>query len=154
MVDWLWKQARRGKRIGGGVPGAFFLKHTRREKRAYSAAINLFFGALLGANLGTAGTLPLSDYIFLVILLVGTVTTIHMSVVSERRGYMAALVLLYVMLFVLLYLRPESRPAMPEEDMLKLLATLAIWFGSATFIEFIPTVDPPARTPPPDEAAV
>ena len=128
MVDWFWKQ-------------------TRREKRAHTGALSLCFGALLGANLGTLGELPLRDYVFLVILLVGTVTTIQLSMASERRGYTAMLILLYVGILAALYFVPGARPSMAEEDLLKLLATLAIWFGAVVMIELVPTVDPADRTP-------
>ena len=118
-------------------------QQTRREKRAHISGLGLFFGALLGANLGTLSGLPLGDYIFLVVLLVGAVTTIHISMTSERRGYVAALILMYVALLGAVYLIPSLRPAMTEQDLLKLLATLAIWFAAIVLVELVPAVDPP-----------
>ena len=49
---------------------------TGREKEALVQGTNLFFGALLGVNLGTANDLPLSVYALLVLLLAGTVGTL------------------------------------------------------------------------------
>ena len=128
-----------------------FWKQTRREKRAHSAALNLFFGALLGANLGTLTGLPLRDYVYLIVLLVGTVSTLHISIASERRGYIALLILFYLALFAAHFLKPSLRPAMAEDDLLKLVATLAIWFGAVVMVEFTPTLDPPASAPPPEQ---
>lgn len=115
-------------------------QQTEGEKRGMVAGLSLFFGALLGANLGTLGDLPLRDYVFLVILLVGAVATIQMSVTSERRGYAIGLILFYMLLLAAVYLVPSLRPALAEADLAKLLATLAIWLGSVVLVEVTPAV--------------
>ena len=125
---------------------AKFWQQTRREKSAHVSGLGLFFAALLGANLGTLGNLPLSDYVFVVVLLVGAVTTIQISMTSERRTYVAALVLLYVAVLGAVYLIPSLRPAMTEEDLTKLLATLGIWLAATVLVELAPVADPPDRS--------
>ena len=66
-------------------------KHTG-EKVGSVDGLNLFFGALLGANLGTMQSLPLLQYGKLVILLAGTVIVLRMISTSERRAKVLALV--------------------------------------------------------------
>ncbi|MGZ8282306.1 MAG: hypothetical protein ACXWUN_05055, partial [Allosphingosinicella sp.] len=99
---------------------ARFWQQTEREKRSNVSGLSLFFGALLGANLGTLNELPLRDYVGLVVLLVGAVTTIQISIATDRRRYALGLIALYVVLLGCLYLVPDLRPAMAEKDLLKL----------------------------------
>jgi hypothetical protein len=122
-------------------------QQTEREKHAHIAGLSLFFGALLGANLGTLGELPLKDYVFLVVLLLGAVATIQVAAASERRGYAVALILAYVLLLGLIYLAPDFGPDIPRDDLEKMLATLAIWLGAVVMVEAAPT----ARTESPSD---
>ena len=124
---------------------AKFWQQTEREKRATVGALGLFFGALLGANLGTLNELPLKDYVMLVVLLVGAVTTIQISVASERRVQAFATVAVYVAIIASIYLFPGLRPHMAESDLLKLLATLAIWLGMTVVVEATPSSEEIAR---------
>lgn len=51
----------------------------RAETRAGAIdGLNLFFGALLGANLGTLDHIRLVEYVQLIVLLAGTVVTVRM----------------------------------------------------------------------------
>ena len=88
--------------------------------------LNLFFGALLGANLGTMQALELRQYITLVILLAGTVMVLRMLSTSERRTYMLALVTFYAFVLgsVLTFIPPKG---VSPADLQRLAATLAIW---------------------------
>lgn len=88
--------------------------------------LNLFFGALLGANLGTMQALEIRQYVTLVVLLAGTVMVLRMLSTSERRSYVLGLVALYVVIFaaILLFLPPKG---MSAGDLHRLVATLAIW---------------------------
>jgi hypothetical protein len=54
MFRRFFNQAPREDQAGRAAPRIFtFWRQTRREKRANGTALSLFFGALLGANLGT-----------------------------------------------------------------------------------------------------
>jgi len=115
--------------------------------------VNLFFGALLGANLGTLDHVPLFDYVKLVILLAGTVMTIRMMSTSRERRRVLLLVLFYVILISALLLLPDFRPeGMNPQDLNRLVATLAIWIGSVLLIELSPVQEDsrePAASEPP-----
>jgi hypothetical protein len=115
-------------------------QQTEREKRGHVAGLGLFFGALLGANLGTLAELALGDYVFLVVLLVGAVTTIQVAAASERRLYSVGLILAYVLLLGAVYLFPDIRPEIRREDLEKMFVTLAIWLGAVVMVEAAPTV--------------
>ena len=119
---------------------AKFWSQTEREKRGTVAGLGIFFGALLGANLGTLGELPLRDYIFLVILLAGAVVTIQMTMTSERRGYVVGTFAIYLVVMAMMYLLPDTRPEIPEDDLLKLAATMGIWLVATLSVELTPTI--------------
>ena len=103
--------------------------------------LNLFFGALLGANLGTMQTLALRDYVTLVILLAGTVMVLRMLSTSERRSYMLSLVGVYVAIFavVLLFVPPKG---ISPDDLHRLAATLGIWVLCILGAELSPVREP------------
>jgi hypothetical protein len=110
--------------------------------------LNLFFGALLGANLGTLDPLPLGEYVKLVILLAGTVVTLRMVSTSERRLYMLGALAVYALLLVALVTIPRMQPeGMATGDLHRLVATLTIWVLFVLLSEFSPVRDEPA--PPP-----
>ena len=50
--------------------------------------LNLFFGALLGANLGSIQGMSLPYYVELIFLLAAVVMTVRMLSTSPRRTYM------------------------------------------------------------------
>ena len=102
--------------------------------------LNLFFGALLGANLGTLQGMGLSDYIKLVILLAGTVMVLRMLSTSERKPYMVATLLFYVAILASILLVPKLQPkGMAIADLHRLVATLGIWILFVIASEFTPT---------------
>ncbi len=118
---------------------------TRREKAGNVDGINLFFGALLGANLGTTGTLPPMSYAQLVALLVGLVVTIRMVTVSERRRYAYGTLGAYVLLFAAVLLVPGlGIDGLGGADLDRLLLTLGIWVTATVLIDLFPVRDPPA----------
>jgi hypothetical protein len=71
-------------------------RYTRRDKIGGIDGLNLFFGALLGANLGTLEGLALRDYVNFIVILAGTVMTIRMLSISERRWMMLGTLALLV----------------------------------------------------------
>jgi predicted membrane channel-forming protein YqfA (hemolysin III family) len=90
--------------------------------------LNLFFGALLGANLGSMQHMALFDYAQLIVLLAGTVMVLRMLSTSERRTYMLITLAFYVAIIAAVLLVPKLQPkGMPLEDLHRLIVTLAIW---------------------------
>ncbi len=116
---------------------------TKGEKTGTIDGISLFFGALLGANLGTLGALPLYEYVKLILLLAGMVVAIRMVSTSERRVYALATLALYVGLVAAMLFLPGLQPeGLSQADLNRLVATLAVWLGTTLLVEFYPTRDP------------
>ena len=112
---------------------------TKREKLGTIDGINLFFGALLGANLGTLGTMPLGEYVKLVALLAGLVMTIRLVSVSERRGYALGMLAFYLVLVASILFLPALQPdGLSANDLNRLAATLIIWVSATMLTEFYP----------------
>ena len=130
-MSFLWRQTEGGKL--GGLDG-----------------LNLFFGALLGANLGTIDDVPLSEYIKLILLLAGTVMTIRIISTSKQRRYTFGLAAFYVALIAAMFLSDDLRPqGMTPDELNRLVATLAIWIGFVVLIELSPVhpdEEEPARS--------
>jgi hypothetical protein len=118
-------------------------RYTPGEKAGSIDGLNLFFGALLGANLGTMQSLPIPEYVKLIILLAGTVIVLRMLSTSERRVKVFLLLAVYVVLVGGIFFVPEFKPkGLPDRDLYKLLATLAIWLGFVLISELTPTREP------------
>ena len=112
-------------------------RNTPGGKTGAIDGLNLFFGALLGANLGTMQALDLPQYIELVLLLAGTVMVLRMLSTSERRTYMLVLVGIYIAIIgaLLVFLPPKGLPA---ADLHRLTVTLAIWVACILGAELSP----------------
>ena len=118
------------------------MTQTSREKLGYLDGINLFFGALLGANLGTLGTIPLGDYIVLIGVLAGLVMAIRAVSLSERRVYsLVMLALCIAVMACFLFVPPMQPEGLGQADLNRLGATLFVWVAVATAVEFYPTRD-------------
>ena len=116
-----------------------FFRNTPGGKAGTIDGLNLFFGALLGANLGTMQGLALYDYIKIIVLLAGTVIVIRLVSTSERKMYVAANVLLYIALIGALLFYPAFQPkGVDAADLHRLGATLAIWFALVLSSELLP----------------
>jgi predicted branched-subunit amino acid permease len=116
--------------------------HSKREKLGIVDGINLFFGALLGANLGTVNALPLPDYIELIALLAALIMAIRLASVSERRVYAYATLASLVAIVVLILLVPFTRPdGLGGADAQRLVATILIWVAATTLVEFYPSYE-------------
>jgi hypothetical protein len=118
------------------IPG--LLTQTPREKSAMVDGIGLFFGALLGANLGTLDGLSLDDYVKIVFVLAATVMALRMFSMSERRVYAYILLAVYAGM-VALYLHFQMPAGLAPGDGDRLLVTLAIWLAAVVFVELHPT---------------
>lgn len=119
-----------------------FFRGTAGGKAGAIDGLNLFFGALLGANLGTMQSMALWDYVKLIFLLAGTVMVIRMLSTSERRIYMLINVALYVVLIAGFLFVPSFQPkGVPEADLHRLAATLGIWVAFVLASELTPVSD-------------
>ena len=120
------------------------LTQTPREKAATVDGIGLFFGALLGANMGTLEGLGLYDYAKLIIILAATVMTLRVFSTSERRGYAYALLVLYIAI-VAIFLFGQRPAGLSEDDAQRLAVTLAVWLAAVLIVEFQPVAAATAR---------
>jgi hypothetical protein len=118
--------------------------HYRTDGQCWARAgaidgLNLFFGALLGANLGTLSGLRLVDYVKLITLLAGTVMALRMVSTAEKRRYMLLLLAVYGLLLIGLVMIPQMKPeGMKVDDLNRLAATLAVWVLFALGLELTP----------------
>lgn len=114
-------------------------RQTEREKQGMVNAINLFFGALLGANLGTLDAMPLGGYALIVLLLAGAVGAIQVALHSERRLYAAATLGAYALLLGLMLAFPTRIiDGLALDDMQRIIVTLIVWLGMAIVTELVP----------------
>jgi len=121
-------------------------RYTPGEKAGSVDGLNLFFGALLGANLGTMQSLALVDYGKIVVLLAGTVIVLRMVSTAERRAKVLGLIVVYVALVGANFFLPQFKPkGLPDRDLYKLVATLAIWLVFILVAEFTPMRESPRR---------
>jgi hypothetical protein len=129
-------------------------RNTAGGKAGATDGLNLFFGALLGANLGTLDRLRLVEYVWLVTVLAGTVMTVRMVSTSERRPLMLAVLSVYAALLAALVLIPDFKPKnMAVDDLYRLAATLAVWVAFVLGIELSPVHEPPVPEDRGDQAS-
>jgi predicted membrane channel-forming protein YqfA (hemolysin III family) len=125
-------------------------RNSRAGKEGALDGLNLFFGALLGANLGTLDAMALVDYIQLTTLLAATVMTLRMFVTSERRVYMFVVLAIYALLLAAFVTLPSLKPeGLRIEDLHRLVATLSVWMILVVAIVVSPVRDlgPSAEQP-------
>ena len=113
-----------------------WLTQGRGRREGAIDGLNLFFGALLGANLGTLDGLKLVTYVQLVTLLAGTVMALRVACTAEKRAPALAVLALYVALLIALVKLPGLQPAgLATEDLHRLAATLALWVTFVIVLE-------------------
>lgn len=116
-----------------------FFRNTAGGKIGSIDGLNLFFGALLGANLGTMQSLPLYQYVKLIVVLAGAVMVLRMISTAEDRRHVLAVLALYVFVVGGMLFIPAFAPkGLPEADLHKLIATLAVWLACVLLVEFSP----------------
>jgi uncharacterized membrane protein len=124
-----------------------YLTNTEGGKAGTIDGLNLFFGALLGANLGTVSGLNLYPYVMLIILLAGMVIALRMLSTSPRRGMMVGTILAYVAILGAVAAVPELQPkGLDLGDLHRLIATLVIWVVFVLAAEFGPMEKPDEET--------
>jgi hypothetical protein len=116
------------------------------EKRASVNGVNLFFGALIGANLGTLESMSLRDYTLIAAIVCMIVLYIQVAPVARRRwSYLFNLGALVAGLYLLLF-DPlgqdvfQDRPAPTPH----IFVTICLWLVSVALIEFRPIAKPAA----------
>jgi hypothetical protein len=130
----------------GEKPMRSWFVSTEGGKAGAIDGLNLFFGALLGANLGTLDRLPLAEYVKLVILLAGTVMALRMISTSERRLMMLVVLGVYALLLVGMLVLPDLQPkGMRTDDLHRLIATLGVWVIFVLASELSPMRAPAAN---------
>ena len=108
------------------------------RKEGAMDGLNLFFGALLGANLGTITSLKLVTYVQLIVLLVSTVMALRIFAMSEKRLFGGVLLGLYVAALIALVSLPGLQPrGLDTADLNRLVATLIVWIFMVVILEVI-----------------
>jgi uncharacterized membrane protein YccC len=122
------------------------------RKEGAMDGLNLFFGALLGANLGTIAGLKLVTYVQLIVLLVGTVMALRIFAMSERRLFGGVLLGFYVAALIALASLPGLQPrGLATADLNRLIATLIVWIAMVVLLEIFSQANAPEAAPSPEE---
>ena len=121
------------------------------ERRATMAGINLFFSALLGANLGAMSALPLDDYFKMVLMLVGAVTAVLTIAISKRPVIVwttaAALAVILGSVTLIRDLNPDGIGA----EMDRLVVTLGVWVAMLVLLRLTPSSEDQVEATPDEE---
>jgi hypothetical protein len=126
-----------------------WLVRNRHSRESAIDGVNLFFGALLGANLGTLSGVKLSHYVEIIAVLASTVIALRMVSAADRRAPALVLLGFYALVLVGVALIPGLQPVgMRADDLHKLLATMAVWVMLALVIELAPAKSEPAPAQP------
>lgn len=128
-----------------------FDSQTPEERRAARNAVSLFFGALIGANLGSFSDLALRDYTLLIAIVSLLVLYLHLAPFARRRweailGLGVTLALLYALLMT-----PFGAPMWKDgtNPSPHLFVTLAFWIVSVAWVELRPVRRMPRQEPEP-----
>ena len=114
-------------------------EQTRAEKRAAVNGTNLFFGALIGANLGSLDVLPIGDYLLLIITISLIVLYIHLAPVARKRwSVLGHLAFAVVGLWLLLISPVGSGLFEADRPPPHLFATICFWLVSVAWVELRP----------------
>ena len=126
------------------------LTYTQDERRATLTGINLFFSALLGANLGGLSEVGLTDYAKYVILLAGAVTGVLTIGVAQRRSTVISTALAFAVVLGSIIVVP----GIVGEDFRRMAVTLIIWLVLLLLVRFTPATEGPSGPLPLDEAEI
>lgn len=116
-------------------------KQTARERGSYRDTVNLFFGALIGANLGTLGELAVGDYVRVIAVLLGIIMAVQAAGAARSRTYGAALVAAFAGLAAVAFWTDALQPAgLSRDDFTKIVATVVMWVVTTLAIELTPVI--------------
>ena len=117
------------------------------ERRATITGVNLFFSALLGANLGTLGDVPLDEYFQLVVILVGAVTAILTIAITRRRVTAIWSGVAVVMIIAVIAILPGRRMGELADDFQRMAITLGVWLAMLLVVRFTPEAESATEQP-------
>jgi hypothetical protein len=118
-------------------------EQTIAEKRAMVDGTNLFFGALIGANLGSLDVLPIGDYLLIIITISLIVLYIHLAPVARRRWSVFAHLAFAVAGLWLLLISPVGAGLFDaDRPPPHLFATICFWLVSVAWVELRPVRAP------------
>ena len=125
---------------------------TRAEKRASVNGLNLFFGALIGANLGSLEDLALPDYTVIITMVCITVLYIQLTPVALQRWVYVAILGVYVVVLYFLLVAPDGLYILKARSRAQpqLFVTICLWLLSVAYVELRPMAktEPPAAPQP------
>ncbi len=121
---------------------------TSEEKAAYRNALSLFFGGLLGANLGLLQTMPLETYVTVSALLAGTVMAFVLVGRARSRRYAVVTLALYGTATAYAYFRTDLFGSLDPAATERLFATLGMWLVAMAIVELTPIVPGRGRRGP------
>ena len=117
-----------------------FFRMTESERRSQFQALNLFFGALLGANLGVLMDLPPGEYLRLVVMLAASVAVLQFAFASRRLIYAGLLVVAYAGFITISIVDPSAGEAAFAPYMLKIGTTMGVWLLALLVIRLTPVM--------------
>jgi hypothetical protein len=123
---------------------------TRAEKRASVNGLSLFFGALIGANLGSLENLALRDYTLIASMVCVTVLYIQLAPIARQRWLYLSILLINVGVLYLLLIAPAGLHVFHDRvrPQPHLFVTICLWLFSVAYVELRPM----AKTERPDAA--
>lgn len=114
-------------------------EQTEGEKQAAINGTSLFFGALIGANLGTSSSMTLRDYALVIALICLIVLYIHLAPVARQRwSSLAHLVALVFGLYGMLIHEAGRSVFEGPRPSAHIFVTVCFWLASIAFIELRP----------------
>lgn len=116
-----------------------FNSQTLAEKRAALNGVSLFFGALIGANLGMTTNLPLRDYALIIAVICTLVLYLYLAPVARRRFWpVATLLALVGGLYLLLIDRIGENAFEGIRPPPHIFVTNCFWVASILIVELRP----------------
>ena len=112
---------------------------TLAEKRAALNGVSLFFGALIGANLGMTTGMPLRDYALIVAVVCTLILYLYIAPVARRR--LSAVVILLALLGGLYLLLIHDLGAAAFDGARPsphIFVTICFWVASTLVVELRP----------------
>ena len=112
---------------------------TLAEKRAALNGVSLFFGALIGANLGMTTGMPLRDYALIVAVMCTLILYLYIAPVARRRLSAVAILLALLGGLYLLLIHDLGAAAFDgARPSPHIFITICFWVASTLVVELRP----------------
>lgn len=112
---------------------------TLAEKRAALNGVSLFFGALIGANLGMTTGMPLRDYALIVAVVCTLILYLYIAPVARRRLSAVAILLALLGGLYLLLIHDLGAAAFDgARPSPHIFVTICFWVASTLVVELRP----------------